>query len=227
MANRGHAPIFVRETEIQSRGGMTMRKTIGLNERLFVGCGGVTVLALALAAWPASAADLPAHRTTTTTEQGGGTTTTAETTHATVAVAAIDKNARKLTVKGADGEKTDIQVPADVKEFDKLKVGDKIDIDYMESIAISMAPKGTKPNAMERVATVPGAVGREVTATAEIIKVDPAANKVTLKGPGGKHTTVTVQDPGLQAKLPSLKKGQVVMFQYTEAVATAIQPSSK
>ena len=192
-----------------------------------MGCGGVTVLAFALAGSPASAADVPAPSTTTTSEQAGGTTTKGETTHATVAVTAIDKNARKLTVKGADGEKTDIQVPADVKEFDKLKVGDKIDVDYTESIAISMAPKGTKPSEMERVATAPGAAGRGVTVTAEVIKVDPAANKVTFKGPGGKRQTVTVQDPGLQAKLPSLKKGQVVMFQYTEAVATAIQPSSK
>ena len=32
-----------------------------------------------------------------------------------------------------------------------------------------------------------------------------------------------MQDPDLQAKLPNLKPGQVVVLQYTEAVATAIQ----
>jgi len=202
-----------------------MKKTIRFTE-LLMGCGGVTLLAFALAASPASAADNQAPSTTTTTEQGGGTTTKAETTHATVVATAIDKNARKVTVKAADGEKTEIQVPADMKEFDNLKVGDKIDVDYRESIALSMAPKGTKPSEMERVVTVPGATGRAVTVTAEVIKVDPAANKVTFKGPGGKHMTVTVQDSNLQAKLPSLKKGQVIMLQYSEAVATAIQPSS-
>jgi len=204
-----------------------MTKAKGFGAKWSMGCGGVAVLAFALGASPASAADVPAPATRTTTQQGDGTTTQTQTTRATVAVTAIDKNARKVTVKGSDGEKTDIQVPADVKEFDKLKVGDKIDIDYTESIAISMAPKGTKPNEMERVATVPGAAGREVTVTAEILKIDLGANKVTLKVPGGKHKTVTVQDPDLQAKLPSLKKGQVVMFQYTEAVAAAIQPSAK
>jgi Cu/Ag efflux protein CusF len=76
------------------------------------------------------------------------------------------------------------------------------------------------------VANVPGAAGRQVTVTAEVIEVDPAANKVTFKGPGGKHTTVTVQDPDRQAKLPSLKKGQVVSFRYAEAVAAAIQPAA-
>ena len=203
-----------------------MQKRIGFKESLLMGYGGVTVLAFALAGSPAAAADSPARTTTTTTERGGGTMTKTDTTHATAVVTAIDKSARKVTVKTPDGEKTEIQVPADVKEFDKLKVGNKIDVDYTESIALAMAPKGTKPSEMERVATAPGAAGREVTVTAEVIKVDPAANKVTFKGPDGKHQTVTVHDPDLQAKLPTLKKGQVVMFQYTEAVAAAIQPSS-
>jgi hypothetical protein len=217
--------MFGERTDIQRTKGMTMTKTIRSKYRLMMGCGGVTVLAFALAASSASAADSPPS-TTTTTEQGGVTTAKTEITHATVAVTAIDKSARKVTVKTSDGDKIDIQVPADVKEFDKLKVGDKVDIDYMQSIAIAIAPKGTKPSEMERVAIAPGAAGREITVSAEVIKVDPAANKVTFKGPGGKQTTVTVQDPALQAKLPTLKKGQVVMFQYTEAVATAIQPSS-
>ncbi len=39
--------------------------------------------------------------------------------------------------------------------------------------------------------------------------------------------TVNVQDPALQAKLPSLKPGQVVQFDYIEAVAADIRPASK
>ena len=34
------------------------------------------------------------------------------------------------------------QVPADVKAYDTLKVGDRIDIDYQESIAVSILPPG-------------------------------------------------------------------------------------
>jgi ribosomal protein L2 len=148
-----------------------------------------------------------------------------ETTHATVAVTAIDRSGRKFTVKGSDGEKTEISAPADLKEFDKLKVGDKIDVDYTESTAIGMLPKGTKPSATERMAAMPGAAGRELSVSAEVVKVDAANNKVTFKGPKGKLRTVTVQDPDLQARLPDLKPGQVLVFQYTEAVAAAIQPS--
>ena len=60
-----------------------------------------------------------------------------------------------------------------------------------------------------------------------MVSVDAANNKVTFKGPKGQIETVTVEDPGMQAKLPNLKPGQVVQFVYTEAMAVAIQPSGK
>ena len=193
---------------------------------LLVGGAGIGLLAFALAAAPA-AADTPPPPTTTTTQTGGANPSMAQTTNASVVVTAIDKSARKFTVKMPDGEKTEISAPADLKEFDKLKVGDKIDVSYTESIALGMLPKGTKPSATERRAAIPGAAGREVSISAEVVKVDADNNKVTFKGPKGKLKTVSVQDPDLQARLPNLKVGQVIVFQYTEAVAAAIQPTSK
>jgi hypothetical protein len=111
-----------------------------------------------------------------------------------------------------------------VQEFDKLKVGDKIDVDYMQSVALGFLPKGTKPSMNEVEAAGPGMAGRQMSVSAEVIKVDAANNQVTFKGPKGTHRIVTVQDPDLQAKLPNLKPGQVIVLQYTEAMATAIQP---
>ena len=34
--------------------------------------------------------------------------------------------------------------------FEHVKAGDKVDVDYYESMAISMAPTGTKPSMTER-----------------------------------------------------------------------------
>jgi Cu/Ag efflux protein CusF len=193
-----------------------------------IGCG---ALALALATSATAVAAPPAgsaERTTTTTETGGGMgPSRTETTHATVTVTAVDKAARKLTIKNASGEKMTFQVPADVKSFDRLKVGDKVDIDYTESLALSMLPPGSKPAMTERQAAIPGAAGREMSISAEVVSVDAANNKVTFKGPRGQLKTVTVQDPELQAKLPGLKPGQVLQLTYTEAIATAVQPATK
>jgi len=191
---------------------------------LLVGCAGVGLLAFALAT-PARAAE-PSSRPMASDPGGAVPEPKAEktsTTHATVVVAAIDKSARKLTVKMSNGEKALIQVPADVQEFEQVKVGDKIDVDYMQSVALGFLPQGTKPSFTERAASGPGMAGRQMTVSAEVIKVDAANNQVTFKGPKGTHRIVTVQDPDLQARLPNLKPGQVVVLQYTEAVATAIQ----
>jgi hypothetical protein len=195
-----------------------------MKKGLFAGSAGVGVLALALAASPARAAE-PTTKTTTT-ESSGGMPTTTQAIHTTAVVTAIDKNARKVTIKTSDGEKTVIQAPAEMKAFDKLKTGDRIDIDYTESVALGMLPPGTSPTMVERSAAGGGAAGREVTVSAEVISVDAANNKVTFKGPKGMLRTVKVQDPDLQARLPNLKPGQVVMLRYTEAVAASIQPSA-
>ena len=194
---------------------------------LLVGFVGVSVLAFALAASTARAADPAPSGSMGDTDEALPRKSRTELTHMAATVEKIDKSGRKLTLKGPDGEKKEIKVPADVKGFEKLKAGDKIEVDYVESLAVSMLPAGTKPSITERAATTPGAAGREISIAAEIVSVDAASNKVTLKGPRGKQMTVSVQDPELQAKLPNLKPGQVVQLQYTEAVAAAIQPPAK
>lgn len=150
---------------------------------------------------------------------------------ATAKVESIDHGARTVTLQKDDGSMVTIGVPADVKAYDRLKVGDKVDVDYYDSVTISMAPTGSKPSMSERkVRTVDvggGIVGREVSMTAEVVSVDPSMNTVTFKGPKGHIRTVSVADAALQAKLPSLKPGQVVQFDYTQATAAAIRPAGK
>ena len=194
-----------------------------IKQGMFVACVGGGALVLALAAAPALGAD-----------PGAGTPVVKKsaTTHASGTVTAIDKSSRVVTVKTDAGDKRSIQVPDDVKAFDKLKTGDKIDVDYTASIAIAMLPKGTKPSASDKTAMMKtgagaGAAGRQVNISAQIVSVDPANNTVTFKGPNGQIETLDVQDPDNQAKLSSLKPGQVVQFTYTEATAVSVTPAGK
>ena len=149
--------------------------------------------------------------------------------HMTATITAIDRADRMVTLKSEQGDEETISVPSDAKVFDKLKVGEKVDIDYYQSLAVSMAPSGSKPSMSERrgraVDMGGGVRGREVTMTAEVVSVDPSANIVTFKGPKGNLRTVHVENPALQEKLPSLKPGQVVQFDYTQAIAASIKPS--
>ncbi len=150
-------------------------------------------------------------------------------THMTATVSAIDRSDRSVMLKAADGRETTVNVPSDVKAFDTLKTGDKVDIDYYESLAVSLAPTGAKPGAAERhgraVDMGGGVRGREIMVTAEVVSVDADANTVTFKGPKGNMRTIHVENPTLQQKLPNLKPGQVVQFDYTQATAASIRPS--
>ena len=74
---------------------------------------------------------------------------TSATTSETVVVTAIDRAAREVTLKDAHGDSKTVQVPPEVKAFDTVKVGDYVDIDYTESVAVSMLPPGSKPSANE------------------------------------------------------------------------------
>jgi hypothetical protein len=187
-----------------------------------IGGGALAFALLASPAFAESGADqagMPSAGTSAT-EHGSGTVT------------AIDKLSRIVTLKTDSGDIRTFQVSRDVKGFDKLKKGDKVDVDYTESIAVAMLPTGTKLSASERAASTKtgkgaGATGKQVTVSAEVISVDTTSNTVTLKGPKGNVETIDVQDPDNQAKLPSLKPGQVMQFTYTEALAVSVTPSGK
>lgn len=149
----------------------------------------------------------------------------------TATIMGIDTGDRTLLLKASDGSQNWVHVPDSVPGFDRLKTYDKVNVAFYQSMAISLAPSGTKPSMS---ATQEGAVdlaagvkGREFRVSAKVVSVDPAANTVTFKGPQGRVRTVSVENPALQAKLPSLKPGQVVQFDYTEAVAADVQPASE
>jgi hypothetical protein len=156
----------------------------------------------------------------------------AELTRESVTVTAIDRAKRSVTLQNADGDTKSVKVPEDMKSFDTLKVGDKIDIEYYESVSVNVLPAGTKPTMSEstsggRTGEGSAATAREMQISGTVLAVDAKANKVTIKGPRGNTRTVNVSDPQMQKKLQTLKPGQVVQLTYTEGVAASIRPTSK
>jgi hypothetical protein len=156
---------------------------------------------------------------------------TSELIHMSASITGIDHPARSVELKSDDGSLNWVHVPDSVKSFDKLKMGDRVDVDYYQSMAIALDPVGTKPSASEQeVGSVDhgaGIEGRELKMSAAVVSVDPQADLVTFKGPKGHIRTVHVKDPALQAKLPTLMPGRVVQFDYTEAIAADVRPAAK
>src|SRR5262245_10186473 len=105
--------------------------------RTFASLGGrmkafVTLLALALAVPVAAVGQQPI--------------TKSKTTRGTATIQAIDSTARTVTLRTKDGEEDTFKVSPDMKRFNELKVGDTLNVTYVESLVVQVRkPGGTTP----------------------------------------------------------------------------------
>lgn len=148
-------------------------------------------------------------------------------------VEAVDVKNRVVTLKGPDGKLVKVHVDDRVKNLPQVKKGDQVVATYYESLAYEVKKPGqAEPGVAvaSDVATAgpgekPAGVGAQaVQVTATIDAIDTKANTVTLKGPDGELTTIKVRDP---SRLQKVKVGDLVEITYTEALAIAVEPSTK
>lgn len=151
----------------------------------------------------------------------------AEVVKASFTVDAIDATKRTVTLKNADGATRTVKCGKEVVNFDQIKVGDKVTVAVMESIAVVVRAKGGPPNAGEGVAVAlapkgakPGAIMAETSEiTAKVDAVDATKRTVTLEGPLGKQRTFRV---GPKADLSAIKKGDDIVLRVTDALAIEV-----
>lgn len=150
-------------------------------------------------------------------------------------VESIDHKQRLVELRAGD-RRTTVQVSPEVRNLERVKVGDEVVVSYYEGLAAAMKKKGegTPVGAVDATtgtARMPegsprpgGAVANKVTATVVIDAVDRDTNSVTFTGPTGMTRTVDVKDPKAQKFIGSLKKGDEVELTYVEAVAVTLEP---
>lgn len=148
-------------------------------------------------------------------------------------VVAIDKITRTVTLKGPNGNVVDVVAGDDVKNFDQIKVGDLVVVNFVQALSLELQKtKGGASGIAEKSAMAtakPGerpaaAAAHQVTAIAKVTAVNKKAKTITLKGPRGNSFTLDVQNPD-QFKV--VKVGDEVLVTYTEAVAISVEPAAK
>jgi len=151
----------------------------------------------------------------------------AQTVKVSATITDIDKATRDVTLKGPQGNLMTVTAGPDVKNFDKLKVGDQVDLQYVEALTLELKKGGgmvvgrtEKADAVgaKKGESPGGAVGRQVTIVADVVAVDPAKQIVTLKGP---KQTVDLRIPDPE-QFKRIAKGDQVEATYTQAVAMAV-----
>ena len=184
-----------------------------------------TVVALA----PAIASAQHTPIATTAVDKEKGKVTLAEAVELQGAVTAIDKKNRVLTIKGGDGNIVTMPAGAEVKNFNRIKVGDMVTLSYIAALGLELKKGGgrlrERIESNDAVAAQPGdkpaaVAGRKATIIADVTSVDAAAGTITLRGPE-RSVDLVVKDKEL---LTDVRAGDQIAATYTEAMAVAVTP---
>ncbi len=153
-------------------------------------------------------------------------TVTGEQKTVTATVEAIERSTRSVTLKEQNGQYTEISVPADVKRFDTLKIGDKITAKYYENIVLQLKLPGEPSTDTGTAAVTPspgakpgGTAATQRTITATITNIDAKVPSITFSGPNGWTYSSRVED---KAALAKVKVGDRVDITWTMAVLISV-----
>jgi hypothetical protein len=142
-------------------------------------------------------------------------------------VEAINQTERTLTVKGPNGNYVDLVASSDVKRFSEIKVGDKINIRYYDTVVMRLKPSGEKSVDTASEATTPGigakpagTVAKQRTITATITQLDPKVPSITFTGPNNWQYSSRIYDKKV---LKTIKVGDRVDITWTEAVLLSLE----
>ena len=147
---------------------------------------------------------------------------------ATLEVVEINYDQRWVKLKDENGDIEQLDVGSDVRNFDQVKVGDTVNIDYAEAIQIQVfnpdeVESGTYSDAAfgrTEEGQKPGLVAIEnVTLIAAISAIDLENKTVTLQDKEGNTKTLTPRNP---ENLNKVKVGDKVMFSYTKAMSISV-----
>ncbi len=144
-------------------------------------------------------------------------------------VVAIDKAARAMTLRGPEGNDITIKVPPTDPHFDEVEVGDKVKVEYQQSVALYLDKAGDKPEttAESVMATSPkgtqpkAVIAEAVDISAKVLAIDREKRTLTLEMTDGRKVTTRVDEslPGFE----NVKVGDLIHARITEAVALSLE----
>jgi Cu/Ag efflux protein CusF len=192
----------------------------------------ITILAIAVAAAlsPLTFAQAPSSGGMIATEPGKGVALQAVKASATVE--AVDAATRTVKLKMPKGDVRSVVAGEEVRNFDQIKVGDKVTVEYVEALSLELKKDGkavvgrTQTGAMERSkpGAKPGGVAmREIVAVVDVVGVDTASKSISVKNGQGETLVFPIRDP---EQLKLIKKGDQIQATYTEAVAISLKPAA-
>lgn len=144
-----------------------------------------------------------------------------------------DPKTRTITFKNKEGESKFVAGP-EITNFAQIKKGDRVNVSYETAVAIELIKtKSTGIRSKVETSTVTNSkpnekpsevIANTTTIIADIVGVDRDKKLVSVKGPSGNITTVTVKNPAL---LADVTVGEQVKVVYFDAMAASITTPKK
>ena len=151
----------------------------------------------------------------------------------TATVVAVDAARRSLTLQAEDGHIETIEIPAEVKKFEEVSVGDTVDVEVQEGLLFEFQPIGSKHvSPTEEFATA--RAGRSGLRAAG--PGSPVRSTVTVTGVDQRYRIVRFQDPygnryqveaGPNILLEKLARGDKFVATYTTSLAITLDRRPK
>jgi hypothetical protein len=152
-----------------------------------------------------------------------------------VTVKSIDAANRRLVVTNPAGEVFSMKVPAGIRNFNQIKVGDTIRVTYTRQTEIAISTPNTPlPADTEAVIAARSAKGQlpaavvanHVVVTGAVLAIDMANHTLKIVNPkGGEVYTVAVQRADRQKAMSKLKVGDYITAYITESMVIAVHPA--
>ena len=162
---------------------------------------------------------------------GQSKTITGDVKTAVATVESIERGSREVVLQKENGQFVTARVPEEVKSFDTLKVGDKVNIRYYDNIVLRLKLPGEAAVDTGASSTTPaeggqpgGTVAKQRTITATITEIDLSVPSITFKGPNNWTYSSRVLD---KEALKKVKVGDRVDITWTEAVLISMEPPKK
>ena len=143
-------------------------------------------------------------------------------------IQAIDSTTRTLTLRDDKGNEDTFIAGDAVKRFNELKVGQKVNITYYESIVFQLVKPGEKGSgasieaAFDRAksALPAGTLAVQDKATVTVKAVDPAVPSITVTTPDGRTVTRKIEN---KKNIEGVKVGDKIDITFTRAVVTSVE----
>jgi hypothetical protein len=151
----------------------------------------------------------------------------------TAVIESIDPATRTVVLRGPQGRTLPVVADERIKNFENMKVGDKVVAQYARALTLELKKGGDgiremvqrEGAAVNQAGQAAGASAmRQTTILANVWSIDRKNNVVALRGPKGNIVDVEVANPKI---MQEIKVGDQVEAQYTEAALLGVTRLAK